>query len=73
MRVSEFWDLMAHEFGSGYCRVLASDLVLGELNQRTAVEAINAGVDPKTVWFAVCKAQEIPEHRWWGPDREPKR
>ena len=72
MRVSTFWELMGHEFGGGYSRVLARDLVMTELDNRTAADALEAGVDPKRVWFAVCRAQEIPEHRWWGPDREPK-
>lgn len=31
MRVSTFWELMSHEFGAGYCRVLADDLVLSEV------------------------------------------
>lgn len=71
MRLSTFWEYMAHEFGSGYCRVLARDLVLSELGDRTAAEALETGSDPRTVWFAVCRAQQIPEDRWWGPDREP--
>ena len=73
MRLSTFWDLMSHEFGTGYARVLAGDLVLTEVGDRTPAEALEAGVDPKAVWFAVCRAQEIPESRWWGPDLPPKR
>ena len=73
MRVSAFWDLMSHEFGAAYSRVLARDLVLTELGERTAAEALESGADPKTVWFAVCRAQEIPESRWWGPDQPPRR
>lgn len=73
MRISTFWEFMDHEFGSGYSRVLARDLVVAELGNHTAVEALDAGVDPKRVWFAVCRAQEIPEERRWGPDREPKK
>lgn len=72
MRLSTFWEYMAHEFGAGYCRVLARDLVLTELDDRTATEALEAGVPPRTVWFAVCRAQEVPRERWWGPDKEPK-
>ena len=56
MRLSSFWQLMADEFGAGYSRVLARDLVLGELEHRTAAEAIEAGVDPRTVWFALCRS-----------------
>ena len=72
MRLSSFWELMADEFGTGYSRVLARDLVLGELEHRTAAEAIEAGVDPRTVWFALCRAQDVPESRWWGVDRPPR-
>ena len=72
MRLSSFWQLMADEFGAGYSRVLARDLVLGELEHRTAAEAIEAGVDPRTVWFALCRAQDVPESRWWGVDHPPR-
>ncbi|MBD2762607.1 DUF3046 domain-containing protein [Kocuria sp. cx-455] len=71
MRLSTFWELMDHEFGSGYSKVLARDLVMAEVGDRTAIEALDAGIDPKQVWFALCRAQEIPEGRWWGPDKEP--
>ena len=73
MKLSEFWALMEHEFGAGYAPVLARDLVLGSLDHRTAVEALDAGVNPKTVWFAICEEQEIPQERRWGPDKEPLR
>lgn len=73
MKLSEFWALMEHEFGAGYAPVLARDLVLGSLDHRTAAEALDAGVSPKTVWFAICEEQEIPQERRWGPDKEPLR
>ena len=41
-------------------------------NPKKAAEALESGTDPKTVWFAVCRAQEIPESRWWGPDQPPR-
>ncbi len=72
MRLSSFWQLMADEFGAGYSKVLARDLVLGELDHRTATEALEAGVDPRAVWFALCRAQDVPESRWWGEDRPPR-
>ena len=73
MKLSEFWALMEHEFGAGYAPVLARDLVLGSLGHRTAAEALDAGVNPKTVWFAICEEQEIPQECRWGPDKEPLR
>lgn len=73
MKLSEFWTNMDYEFGAGYARVLAGDLVLGSLGNMTALEALEAGVAPKDVWLAVCETQDIPEARRLGPDREPRR
>ena len=73
MKLSEFWTNMDYEFGAGYARVLAGDLVLGALGNMTALEALEAGVAPKDVWLAVCETQDIPEVRRLGPDREPRR
>lgn len=49
MKLSEFWLCMEHEFGRGYARVLAADLVLGQLGQLTALEALE-----KALIRAVC-------------------
>ena len=73
MKLSEFWTNMDYEFGAGYARVLAGDLVLGSLGNMTALEALEAGVAPKDVWLVVCETQDIPEVRRLGPDREPRR
>ncbi|WP_315311853.1 DUF3046 domain-containing protein [Rothia dentocariosa] len=73
MKLSEFWTNMDYEFGAGYARVLAGDLVLGSLGNMTALEALETGVAPKDVWLAVCETQDIPEVRRLGPDREPRR
>lgn len=73
MKLSEFWTNMDYEFGAGYARVLAGDLVLGSLGNMTALEELEAGVAPKDVWLAVCETQDIPEVRRLGPDREPRR
>ncbi|MDO5618738.1 DUF3046 domain-containing protein [Kocuria sp.] len=73
MRLSRFYQMLSHEFGAAQGRMLAQDTVLGELNHRTAEQALRDGVDPKTVWFALCKDQDVPEGRWWGPDMEPKK
>jgi hypothetical protein len=64
---------MDEEFGSGYSRVLAADLVLTMLGGRTAAEALAAGVPPKTVWLAVCEMQEVPPARRLGRDVKPSR
>lgn len=63
---------MEDEFGSGYARVLARDLVLTGLGGRTAQEALSAGTHPKTVWLAVCEMQDVPAERRLGIDRAAK-
>ncbi len=72
MRLSDFWRLMDDEFGAGYSRTLARDLVVDRLGDRTAVEALAAGTDPKTVWEAVCRIQDVPRERWLGRDIKPR-
>jgi len=64
---------MDEEFGAGYSRVLAADLVLTGLGGRTAAEALKAGVPPKTVWLAVCDMQDVPAERRLGRDIKPTR
>ena len=71
MRHSEFWRLAEEEFGAGYARSLAADLVIGALGSRTAQAALDAGEDPRAVWFALCDAKEVPRERRLG--KEPKR
>ncbi|NKX56094.1 DUF3046 domain-containing protein [Arthrobacter mobilis] len=73
MRLSDFWRLMDDEFGSGYSRVLAADLVLTGLGGRTALQALEAGIPPKSVWLAVCEMQDVPPQRRLGRDIKPKR
>ena len=72
MKLSEFWVFMEHEFGASYARVLAKDLVLGALGDRTAQQALDVGVDPRTVWEQVCIVQDVPESRRFGPDIKPR-
>ncbi|WP_431711573.1 DUF3046 domain-containing protein [Glutamicibacter uratoxydans] len=72
MRLSDFWRNMDHEFGPRYSRVLAETLALSEFNSMTANEALNRGVQPREVWQAICKAQDVPSERWLGPDIEIK-
>lgn len=72
MRLSDFWRLMDDEFGERYSRTLARDLVVDQLGDRTAAEALEAGVDPKAVWEAVCRAQDVPRERWLGREVKPR-
>lgn len=73
MRTSELWQLIDDEFGAAYGRHLAVSQVLPALADRTLVEAIEAGVPPRTAWLALCRMMDVPEDRWWGRDPKPRR
>lgn len=62
---------MDDEFGTGYSRVLARDLVLGSVGGRTAAQALGAGVEPRQVWLAICDMQDVPAARRLGRDVRP--
>jgi hypothetical protein len=51
---------MESALGPAYARSWAQQFVIGELGERTACEALDAGVPPKTVWAAVWRALELP-------------
>ncbi|MDO9063139.1 MAG: DUF3046 domain-containing protein [Microbacterium sp.] len=61
VRVSEFRDAVERVFGSARGAVLCHDLVIGELGERTADQALAEGEDVRAVWEALCRAQEVPE------------
>lgn len=73
MRLSKFRDLMNDEFGEQYSNVLLSDLVLGELGDVTGNQAIKDGVDPRSVWLAICRANQVPQERWTGLNKTSKK
>lgn len=72
MRLSEFQTLMADEFGSEYAAVLLRDLVLTEFGDLTGRLALEAGMEPKEIWQAICKAQNVPKERWHGLNKKPR-
>ncbi|HEX4472607.1 MAG TPA: DUF3046 domain-containing protein [Nocardioides sp.] len=61
MRHTEFWTRMEAALGKAYARAWAGQVVLGELDGRTAQEALDAGEPPKAVWAAVWRILELPE------------
>ncbi len=61
MRLTVFWELMRAHFGDSYAASVARDFVLAGLGGRTVDQALADGVEPKTVWRAVCEAFEVPE------------
>lgn len=72
MRLSKFRELMNDEFGAAYASVIQADLALSEFNDRTATRLIADGEDLREVWFAICRANSVPQERWHGLNR-PKR
>jgi len=60
MRHTEFWSRMDHALGESYARSWADRFVIGDLDGRTASEALAAGVPPKEVWAAVWRVLELP-------------
>lgn len=71
MRVSQFWELMEHEFGSAYARSLAARHHLHAVGDRTVLEALDGGVEPRRIWLALCDDLDIPAERRLGPDTRP--
>ncbi|MCK2036532.1 DUF3046 domain-containing protein [Microbacterium sp. SSW1-49] len=73
MRRSEFLRAVESEFGTRVSSLL-QDLVLTPLRDRTAAEALEAGVPPRDIWFALCDEMDVPEDRRHGAGRlEPRK
>ncbi|MDO4898327.1 MAG: DUF3046 domain-containing protein [Rothia sp. (in: high G+C Gram-positive bacteria)] len=72
MKLSEFWRAMDHEFGAAYAHHLARDLGTGDFGDLTVQQALEGGANVQEVWRAVCRVQDVPRERWYGPDIEPK-
>ncbi|GAB2460075.1 DUF3046 domain-containing protein [Xylanimonas ulmi] len=66
MRLREFWQLVDEVFGPAYGRALAREQVLVDLGGRTPVEALDAGLQPRDVWHALCDALDVPDAERWG-------
>ena len=61
MRHTEFWSRMERRAGRAATPASGpSQFVMADLGQRTAQEALDAGVPPKEVWRAVWEALELP-------------
>lgn len=64
---------MEDEFGASYARHLAANLALRELGSRTPDQAVRDGQDLRSIWLAVCEAQDVPEERRLGKDPKAAR
>lgn len=60
MRLTDFWERMTEHFGAAYVSSVAQDHVMSALGDRTVLQAIDDGIDTKTIWKAVCESFEVP-------------
>jgi hypothetical protein len=51
---------MREQFGPAYASAVAHDQVISSLGGRSPEAALEAGVDPRQVWLAVCEHFELP-------------
>jgi len=47
-------------FGSEYAQSWARDFVLSDLGDRSVFQAIDAGIDTRDIWRAVCRVADVP-------------
>lgn len=64
MRLTQFRELVEAQFGPVRGASLLVDHVLTGLGGRTAEQAIEAGVDPRDVWWALCADFDVPRDQW---------
>ncbi|AGB22869.1 Protein of unknown function (DUF3046) [Mycobacterium sp. JS623] len=64
MRLTEFQELVASQFGSVRGASLLVDHVLSGFGGRTAAQAIEDGVEPRDVWRALCADFDVPRDQW---------
>ena len=62
--MTQFRERVEEQFGPGRGSSLLVDHVLTRLGGRTAVQAIEDGVDPRDVWWALCADFDVPRHQW---------
>jgi hypothetical protein len=63
---SEFLRALSDEFGEVMSYSVSRDVVIGRLGNRSAIEALDAGIEPKTVWAALCEVMDVPLQRRHG-------
>ena len=64
VRLTEFRELVDGQFGRVRGASLLVDHVLSGLGGRTAAQAIEAGIDPRDVWRALCSDFDVPRDQW---------
>ena len=63
VRLTYFWELMNAEFGAARAASVSRDHVFAQLGGRTVMDALEAGIDPRQVWKAVCEVYDVPPAR----------
>ena len=63
VRLTYFRELMEGEFGAVRAASLSRDHVFAQLGGRTVEEALEAGIDPREAWLAVCEEYDLPPAR----------
>jgi len=64
VRLTEFHELVEARFGRVRGASLLVDHVLTRLGGRTPAQAIEAGVEPREVWRALCADFDVPRDQW---------
>jgi hypothetical protein len=64
VRLTEFQELVAGQFGSARAASMLVDHVMSGFGGRTAAQAIEDGVDPRDVWRALCADFDVPRDQW---------
>jgi hypothetical protein len=64
VRLTEFHELVHTQFGPVRASSMLVDHVLTRLGGRTAAQAIEAGVEPREVWRALCADFDVPRDQW---------
>lgn len=62
----EFWQLLDEVFGHSYGRSIARDLAIAALDNRTVIEALADGVEPRIIWNYLCDQMDIDDDMRWG-------
>lgn len=63
MRLTYFRELMEGEFGAARAASVSYDHVFSQLGGRTVEQALEAGIEPREVWRAVCEGYDVPRSR----------
>lgn len=64
MRLTEFHERVTLRFGAAYGATVLTDHVLAAVGGRTAEQAIEDGVQPRDVWWALCADFDVPRDQW---------